>query len=559
MSTRLIIMMLPIGIDDYSLINNNYYYYVDKTLIIKELLEGYIGKTILFTRPRRFGKSLMLSMLDSFFSFKHDTFNLFKDKKIIKELAEYNEYLNNYPVIHLNFKDLQRDTKEEMLYSIIDIISKLYREHYDEIFDSLKFEVEKKEYLDIINKENIDISIYANSIKELTYYIYRKYNKKVIILIDEYDTPVQCSFEKGYYDEIIAFFKSFYSSSLKSNDYSFISIVTGVLEISKESLFSGLNNLNVFSILDEQFSEYFGFSVLEVKEMLDYFGIDADLNQIMDYYGGYGPYSDIINPWSISNFVFSKKFDNYWLNTGSNYLIGSLLLDVDNKGYDRRMLFAEFINNNDKIIDFNRSINYKELNNTVDSMFSLLVQSGYLTALNVDGNKYILRIPNKEIMTAFSKEVLSTELSENSFSNAIKLKKAFEENDALLIQDILEKQILNSFSYYDLRDENEFKVLIITLIATLFDNYVIKNEVNYRFGRCDILIFSKNKKDFATIIELKKAKGVLSQNRLNKLVQDGLEQIKEREYYTQIQDYKNKIIYSFAIDDKHLKVVGEIL
>ena len=546
---------VPIGIEDY--IKAQSYYYVDKTLLIKDVIDNYIGKSILVTRPRRFGKSLNLSMLEYFFSNKHNAGDSFEDKQIKSNIDIYANYLNQYPVIRLNFKNIMATSYKALCNQIIDSISSIYRRFPEIVESNVLFDVEKNEFLNVINKKYDEPFEYANSILNLSYYLFKIYHKNVIILIDEYDTPIQSSYDNGFYDEAISFFKSFYSSTLKGNEYMLFSFVTGVLEIGKESLFSGLNNLTVSTIADNKLINYFGFTEDEIKDMLNYYEVDKSLDEINKWYGGYGTKeTNIFNPWSMLNYIENKEFSYYWVNTSTNSLINSLINDNNDTYIKNKEIFAEFLNNAEYSISFNQKISYRDINNNTDSLFSFLVQTGYLTAKKNDEDEYSMYIPNKEIQYVFKNEVIGINSPKETLKIASSLKETFVDGAPNRIKEILENYVLTSFSYFDLNNEKNYQVLITGILATLFDEYVVKSEVNNQKGRCDIMISPKNNKNLGIVIELKKYKNKNSKNRLENYAKLAIEQIKEQFYYQELKERNvNRIIlYGMAFDQKSLEI-----
>ena len=538
---------IPIGVEDFLLANKQYY--VDKTLIIKDIIDNCLGKSVLITRPRRFGKSLTLSMIDYFFDNKGDYKQLFIDKKIFKENEKYLSYLNKIPVIHLNMKNISSNNVETMLFQTVDIISNEYRK-FIELKDSNELlEIEKKEFIDVINKNIDNPYLYIDSIKKLTYFLYKHYNSKPIILIDEYDTPLEGSYQNDFYDDAIGFFKKFYSATLKSNDYMFFSITTGVLEIAKESIFSDLNNLNVCSVLDDDFKYYFGFTEDEVKKMLIDFNINVSITDIKKWYAGYGSNTnDIYNPWSILNFINKEKFLSYWVNTGSNLTIISLIQSIPNS----IELLNKVINDKTTSFKFNNSISYKDIKNDNETLFSYLIQTGYLTAEAIDlyGN-YILKIPNLEIEEVFKNEIIARGINKNHLDLANKLKLSIVNKDTKLISNILKDYIIESYSYYDLNKEKDYQIMLVGILAVLFSDYIVKSEVVNKNGRCDIMISPKFNNDLGIIIEIKKYQNRLSNSRLEAYSNKALEQIKTNKYFSELKlrEARKILLYSFVFDD----------
>lgn len=548
---------MPIGIEDY--ITAQRYYYVDKTMIINNLINDYIGKSLLVTRPRRFGKSLNLSMLECFFTNKSDSKEYFKDKMIFanKEICE--NYMNKYPVIRLNFKNIMASSYTDLCDQIIESIANIYKK-YPEIASSEElFDFEREEYYKLVKKEYNEPFKYASSILNLSEYLFRIYKKKVIILIDEYDTPIQAAYDNNYYDEAIPFFKSFYSSTLKGNENMLFSFITGVLEIGKESLFSGLNNLNVSTIVDNELSEFFGFTNKEIDDIIKTFEINESIDTIRKWYGGYGTKEiEIFNPWSILNYVEKREFSYYWVNTSTNSLINSLIKNNNDQYIKNKEIFAEFLNNKKMKINFNPKISYRDINNTIDSLFSFLVQTGYLTAKK-DDSEYTMFIPNKEIEYVFKNEIIGIDSSKSSLNIASALKDAFAQAAPEKIKEILEKYVLTSFSYYDLTDEKRYQILITGILAILFDQYVVKSEVNNQRGRCDIMISPKEDNNLGIVVEIKQYKAKTSKSRLEAYASSAINKIKEKQYYQELKerDIKHIVLYGIACSPTSLKIQYE--
>ena len=540
---------LPIGIEDYSIANSKYY--VDKTLIIKDIIDKYEGNSILITKPRRFGKSLMLSMLDYYFSLNVKDNHLFDDKLIAKENSKYLEEMNNHPVIHLNMKNLYSNSADALLEQVIEIISNIYSNYYYLLDSDKLIDLEKEKYQEILNKNLTDKFLYVQAIYFLSKLLYKHHGKKVVILIDEYDTPLEDAYQKGFYNDVIYFFKKMYSSCLKANEYMYFSMITGVLEIAKESIFSDLNNLCVCSVVDEELSQYFGFTSLEIEKMIQDFEIEYSIDKIEEWYGGYGTKDvHIFNPWSIINFMYKRKFFAYWVNSGSKDTVEKIISDIPNA----LNILNEFVNNKYLTFTFNNSISYKDIKNDTSTLFSYLVQSGYLVARSTDEyNNYNLTIPNLEIKNVFENEIIDRNRIITNYSIINSLKDAIIEKKVDEISYILKDFIINSFSYYDLTLEKDYKTMLVTLFSVLFTSHIVKSEVNSKNGRCDIMILPKNDKNLGLVIELKKYKGRIAKDRLSSYSKQALEQIKENNYYDELERLRiNKILmYGFAFDDKN--------
>ena len=542
---------LPIGIENYQETLNKYY--VDKTMIIKEVVEYNFSSSILITRPRRFGKSLALSMLETYFSDEINGHQFFENKKIAKEWPFYQDYLNKYPVIHLNMKNITPNSVDT-LYEMVKLeISKLYN-HF---LSRLEGKINKEEF-DIAKAfagQKASSSLLTNSIELLSLYLNKTTGMKVVLLIDEYDTPIQNAYYKGFYKETVDFFKTFYTSALKGNNYLALAVVTGVMQISKESLFSGLNNLKVYSVLDNRLSSYFGFTETEVVEMLRYYQLDASIETIKHYYGGYlFGNTRLYNPWSVLNFIDNgAKYRFYWKNSGTNRL---LLNNNERISETIIEIFNEpFIETN-----INNSISYNDINDSKNAYLSFLLQSGYLSITEESENDfYKLKKPNLEAIDSFKTEIVDRFFNGDQTSLPSELKKALLNKNSETIQNIFEKYILSSFSYFDYKNEKNYQVLTLGIVSILFENSIVKSEVNANQGRCDIMISPKNINEIGMVLEIKFSKTVLSKKRLESLSDKGLSQIKETKYYGELKQRQAKpiIIYSFAFDGAHLVVKSE--
>ena len=397
---------VPVGIEDFERIINEDYYYVDKTLLIEELLINRAPVT-LFTRPRRFGKTLNMSMIKYFFDVKNKEENkkLFENLKISN--SEYMSEQGKYPVIFISLKDLKEDTWEECIESIKDIMHKIFNEYS---FLREKLNVVEKRQFDKIWEITGNEGNFKTSLLDLSNYLNKYYGEKAIILIDEYDAPIINAFDKGYYNEAINFFQTFYSSALKTNNSLKYGILTGITRIIKEGIFSGLNNLKVDTILNKKYSEYFGLLESEVIEMLDYFGMKYKIEEVKEWYNGYifGE-SEVYNPWSIVNYIDNREIKAYWANISGNTLLENMLNHAGESVYEdlKRFTDGESI---EKYISDGTTI--KSLLSNDDEIWQLLLYSGYLTKdekqeKESDSNVYNLRIPNKEIRKYFGNMFLN--------------------------------------------------------------------------------------------------------------------------------------------------------
>lgn len=396
---------LPIGKSDFKKIREDNYYYVDKSLLIHEILD--VGAEVtLFTRPRRFGKTLNMSMLYSFFDIKNsnDNRNLFKGLDI--EKSEYFSMQGQYPVIALSFKDLKSSTWDDCYKNLQDLIKDIFRAniHIYEKLDAM----DKKEFDNI--REKSQKSNFAFSLKYLSQLLYEYYNKEVIILIDEYDTPIISAYSNNYYKEAMEFFRNFYSAAMKDNDHLQLGVMTGILRVAKEGIFSGLNNLDVDTILNKRYCKYFGLTENDVNEALRDYNLENEIDSIREWYNGY-LFGDIniYNPWSIIKYLNTKNIEAYWVNTSDNFLINKVLNISDDRNYDE---LVDLFNGNSIRKYISNDISFDNLKGQ-NSLWALMLFSGYLTIENekTENEDYLLKIPNKEIYSFFEKSFIVTKKS----------------------------------------------------------------------------------------------------------------------------------------------------
>ncbi|NWO19642.1 AAA family ATPase [Leptotrichia sp. oral taxon 223] len=515
---------LPIGISDFKRIIEESYYYVDKTGLISSILKD--GANVnLFTRPRRFGKTLNMSMLRYFFDFE----NREENKKLFDNLniseSEYASEQGKYPVIFVSFKNIEENEWEDCYFEIKNLINKLYND-----FEFIRKNLNQSELMEFdkiwLKQKEAD---WKNSLKILTKYLYDYYGKKkVVVLIDEYDTPIIQSYQAGYYKKAISFFKRFYGEALKDNEYLQFGIMTGILRIAKEGIFSGLNNLKVNTIFSEKYSEFFGLTENEVIRAVKYYELEYELEEVKKWYDGYqfGD-SEIYNPWSIINFLSAGQLRPYWIGVSGNKLIDEML-DEGNK---------EIFDDLGKL--FNKEKIYKEINDyseftfDMDDIWQLFLYAGYLTigGEKVD-NEYPIRIPNNEILEFFENRFIARFIRKTQkFTNIIKdLKKGEIEEFAKGLQD----EILSSLSYFDTdKDEKYYKVFLIGIFIVLGNDYIRLSERESGYGRADLVLEPKNKGNPAYIFEFKVAG---NEEEMENYAKEGFEQIKEKEYDIELKN-----------------------
>ena len=482
---------LPIGISDFKKMREGNYYYIDKSDLIEEILNDGV-EVSLFTRPRRFGKTLNMSMIKYFFNLENGNENrkLFDGLNISK--SEYMNEQGQYPVIYVSFRNMEEESWEDCYFEIRILISKLYNE-----FQFLRENLNQSELADFddiwLKRENAD---WRGSLKALTGYLYKYYGKKVVVLIDEYDTPIIQSYSEGYYKKAISFFKKFYGDAMKDNEYLQFGVMTGILRIAKEGIFSGLNNLRVNNIFSERYSEYYGLTENEIVEAVKYYSLEYEIDDVRDWYDGYQfGNSEIYNPWSIINFLDEKKLKAYWVGVSGNKLIDEMLDNGNSELYDD----LEKLFNEEKI--YKHINDYSEFTFNVSDIWQLFVYSGYLTAGGEKkGNEYSLRIPNKEILDFFKNRFIDRFIGKSEkFVNIVRnLKNGKIEEFAKGLQD----EILSSLSYFDVeKDEKYYKIFLIGIFIILGNDYIRLSERETGYGRADLVLEPKNKRETAYIFE----------------------------------------------------------
>lgn len=549
---------LPIGIDDFKSVADSCYY-IDKTGIISFLCALPRGTAVLFTRPRRFGKSLMLSMLETFFIKGEDNSSYFSDKKIASRPDIIEKYQNRFPVIFLNMKNVYGDSAESNLTKAKQAIQRVYRKYEGALMPVLS-PSERKVYQDILSFD-ANLDTYSAAIRELSLYLHRAYGERVIILVDEYDTPIRYAFEKGYYGEIISFYKQLYGDALKGNADSELSIVTGILQVAKESLFSGLNNLRTYNVATEMSEEPFGFNESECLALLSYYGLEDKKEEVDYWYDGYlFGRERVYNPLSLLQYVDSGGIpSSYWLNTGENIAFSSLLSPFFESNGDERL--SALLSGEEIVSSFNPAISYLDLNHDPEALLGYLVSAGYLSiAEKPEGGSYLLKIPNREISEIFSTEIKRRYVSSRNGKLVYDLKKAFRTGNAESLEILLSEYLLTGFSYYELGNEKSYQVLILVLSSLLFSDYVVKSEPIEGSGRADIIIYPKKKQDLGIVIEIKHHKAPISLTRLKESSEQALLQIRKKGYDESLKRAGVTTIIRFGVSfgGKNVKVASEI-
>ena len=551
---------LPVGVSEYRLASTQYYY-IDKTLMIKEFLDER-PMVSLFTRPRRFGKTLNMDMLKTFFEKSdEDTSVYFQDKAIWNCGERYRDYQGKYPVIFVTFKDIKFDSWEQTFEMLKTVIGTEFERH-SELANSAKCsDMDKKQYRVITGRE-ADIVSLSGAFAVLSRMLYQHHGQKAVIIIDEYDIPIQQGHSKGFYDEVVDFMRNLFSGGLKDNPALAFGFLTGILRVAKESIFSGLNNLVVNSILDESYSQYFGFTKSDVEQMASYYSAKDKMPELCEWYDGYrfGD-TEIFNPWSVINYFKNKcKPRAFWQSTGSNEIIAEVIACADEGIYER----LEKLLQGDKfraLID--TGVIYPQIRNNPSTIYSFLLVAGYLKAENAEispSGDFMcdISLPNKEIKAVYNKEILQKLNSIVSQSTAVEIQEAIYTNDSVRLQKQLRKLLLQSASSFDTVGELFFHGLFLGICALFDDQYYVTSNRESGEGRFDIQLMPNNNGRPGVLIELKSKKD-LSKEQLEALAQEALDQINERRYDTEMITHgiTTTFKYGVAFSGKHVAVSVE--
>lgn len=535
---------LPIGVSDFKLATTGYYY-VDKTLMIRDFLDKK-PMVSLFTRPRRFGKTLNMDMLRVFFEkTNEDTSVYFKDKQIWQCGDYYTKHLGQYPVIFLTFKDVKSMTWEETFQKIRRLISLEFIRHNELETSSVLTAYEKEQYHLLAGDSGDEVDCQMG-LQLLSLLLHKHYGRECIIIIDEYDTPIQQGHTCNFYPEIVNFMRNFFSGGLKDNPHLAFGFLTGILRVAKESIFSGMNNLKTYSILDDGYSSYFGFTEKEVKDMLRYYGKDDKYNELSEWYDGYRfGNTEIFNPWSVINYISDNCFPKaFWQSTGSNEIIGEIIQtatpEITKDLY--KLLCGE------KIAAYiDTGVIYPEVQNNPYSIYSFLLVAGYLKVANIypqsDGNFMCdVAIPNKEITFVYEKEVLNRT---NQNSLAISISQAIFSKDTQKLQALLEDFMVKSISSIDGANEGFYHGMMLGLCAILGNRYKIRSNRESGLGRFDIQLMPLTKGMPGFIFEFKHTKD--EHTDLSALADSALQQIEAKKYDTELRDNGVNSIISIGI------------
>ncbi len=549
---------IGIGVSDFKTIRIRDNYYIDKSMYIKDIIDNQSG-VILVTRPRRFGKTLNMSMLKYYFDCRQkDNRNLFNGLKIMEQEEKYTSKLGYYPVIYITLKDVQNVNYENMLLDMKTAMMDMYQEHRY-LLDSDKIYPEEKARITDILFAKEDEVVLKNSIKDLSKYLNRYYEKPVILLVDEYDVPLQNAYVEGYYDEAVKFFKTFYGVTFKDNPYLEKTVITGVSRVAKESIFSGANNFKVYTVLDNEFADYFGITEEEMDKVIEDFKVQDDKEEIKRWYDGYkiGEVEGIYNPWSILNYLTDRKLMPYWVNTSSNDLIKLILKNSETvKEKIERLLKDEAI---EVKIDLETVI--VGIENNEDNIWGLMLGTGYLKVVetvNIAEGIYKVELPNYEIKLLFS------QIIDDWFRNKVignDLKSILKDLITLNLEEYEEKfkiLVREMFSYMDVGEntaENFYHAFVLGMLVGLKDSYYVNSNRESGIGRYDIMLEPKDKNGNSFIMEFKIYKED-KEKTIEETIENAKKQIKEKGYEQNLieRGFKNitKMVYAFK--GKELKM-----
>ena len=552
------ILKLPVGIENFEDIRRSGFYYIDKTMLIEQTLNNW-SKVTLFTRPRRFGKTLGMSMLRSFFEIGTDK-SLFDGLYISQNKSLCAEHMGKYPVIFLTLKGVEGLTFAKAKSMLSEIIKDEADRHYILNSSETLTSVDRESFMKILtgNEENIE-----NSLKTLSRLLYKHYGQKVVILIDEYDVPLDKAYQNGYYHEMVSLIRGLFGQALKTNDYLQFAILTGCLRISKESIFTGLNNFKVLSIMDARFDEQFGFTDSEVEELLAAYNLDSHFTEIKEWYDGYHfGNADVYCPWDVINYVDLLRFEptakpqDFWSNSSGNALVRSFIdkADVQTKDEIERLIAGEYIEK-----EISQELTYDEIDKSIANLWSVLFTTGYLTKQGVtDDGKVRLSIPNREIKNLFIKKIREwfSDTTANDGKTLEQFCNAFVDKDTEKIEELFGDYLWNTISIRDTavakdKKENFYHGILLGLLGYKA-SWLIRSNTESGTGYSDILVEVPNNRT-GIVIELKYAEN----GDMDAACDEALKQIEEKSYVDKLKQdgMRNFIKYGIACFKKDCKVV----
>lgn len=538
---------LPIGISDYRLASTEYYY-IDKTMMIKDFLDER-PMVSLFTRPRRFGKTLNMDMMRTFFEkTDEDTSVYFKDKKIWACGKKYRDYQGKYPVIFITFKDIKFNTWEETFDAMKDIFSKEAHRHSELQTSAACDGYDQKIFEKLLSGEVTEVEL-SGALLNLSRMLHKHHGTAPIIIIDEYDIPIQQGHMKNYYDKVILFMRNLFSGGLKDNKHLSYGFLTGILRVAKESIFSGLNNLTIHSVLDNRYSSYFGFTPAEIKEMAEYYGVSDKYSELCEWYDGYRfGKAEIFNPWSVINY-FSNECEPraFWQSTGSNDIIGEIIAEADKEIYEK---LTSLVNGETFITYIDTGVIYPQIKNNPSTIYSFLLVAGYLKVLKTapafNGDFMCeVALPNREISLVYHKEILQQLNNIIPQPTAVSIQEAIFSGDNNKLKTLIQTLLTQSVSSFDTAGENFYHGFMLGLCALLGGSFTTSNRESGD-GRYDIQLKPSRKNLPGILIELKAEKNC-TEDQLKKLSETALQQIIDKHYDTELTTAGIETIYKYGV------------
>lgn len=541
---------MPVGVDNFREMVSRDYYFVDKTNFIKELLD-HKNKVTLITRPRRFGKTLAMRMLQEFFDINAAGRDTFKGLNISRAGEKYIQHRGKYPVIFFSLKDIATGNYQDALRDLCGKISDLYAE-YGFLAESPALNEREKEYFlsvyNIADHEQYGRDKWGKSLKMLTVYLWKHYGVKTILLLDEYDAPIQHAWEDGYYEDMIRFMRQFYSEVLKGNDALEFAVLTGVLRVAKESIFSGLNNLKVCSVLSEDYSDIFGFTGQEVARMAADLQMEDKLPEIRAWYDGYSfGGSEIYNPWSVIMYFDAKcKPAPYWVNTSGNGIIKYMLDRLDGRG---REDLQSLMDGNTISKQVQEGIIYEEIGSNADDLYTMLLTTGYLKCTSSQdsllGTYMDLQIPNLEILRLFTREIAQNFTGYRGVSDITNMMDEMLKGNAVLFEEDLNRILRNSVSYHDAANgESFYHGMMLGFCVLLKDSHIVESNRESGYGRFDLALIPTDRRYYGVIMEFKRA---ADEGQLEEKALEALAQIEELSYIAEFQQRQIEKVWKYGI------------
>ena len=541
---------MPVGVDNFREMVSRDYYFVDKTNFIRELLDNK-NKVTLITRPRRFGKTLAMRMLQEFFDINAAGRDTFKGLNISRAGEKYIQHRGKYPVIFFSLKDIATGNYQDALRDLCGKISDLYAE-YGFLAESPALNEREKEYFlsvyNIADHEQYGRDKWGKSLKMLTVYLWKHYGVKTILLLDEYDAPIQHAWEDGYYEDMIRFMRQFYSEVLKGNDALEFAVLTGVLRVAKESIFSGLNNLKVCSVLSEDYSDIFGFTGQEVARMAADLQMEDKLPEIREWYDGYSfGGSEIYNPWSVIMYFDAKcKPAPYWVNTSGNGIIKYMLDRLDGRG---REDLQSLMDGNTISKQVQEGIIYEEIGSNADDLYTMLLTTGYLKCTRSQdsllGTYMDLQIPNLEILRLFTREIAQNFTGYRGVSDITNMMDEMLKGNAVLFEEDLNRILRNSVSYHDAANgESFYHGMMLGFCVLLKDSHIVESNRESGYGRFDLALIPTDRRYYGVIMEFKRA---ADEGQLEEKALEALAQIEELSYIAEFQQRQIEKVWKYGI------------